>query len=63
MTRLALCFGTRPQVIKAAVLLDALRSRWPTLAVDTGQHYDFELNGLLYQQLGVPRPDHFLEVG
>jgi UDP-GlcNAc3NAcA epimerase len=31
--------------------------------VDTGQHYDFELNGLLYQQLGVPRPDHFLEVG
>ncbi len=61
--RVALCFGTRPQVIKAAVLLDALRSRWPTLTVDTGQHYDFELNGLLYQELGVPRPDHFLEVG
>jgi UDP-GlcNAc3NAcA epimerase len=61
--RLALCFGTRPQVIKASVLLGALRARWPVTAIDTGQHYDFELNGLLYQQLGVPRPDHFLGVG
>jgi UDP-N-acetylglucosamine 2-epimerase len=60
---LALCFGTRPQVIKAAVLLDALCSCGPVVTVDTGQHYDFELNGLLYQQLGVPHPDHFLEVG
>ena len=58
-----LCFGTRPQVIKASVLLEVLRARWPVISVDTGQHYDFELNGLLYEQLGVPRPDHFLEVG
>ena len=60
---LALCYGTRPQVVKASVLLDALRRRWPVIAIDTGQHYDFELNALLYQQLGVPQPDHFLEVG
>jgi UDP-N-acetylglucosamine 2-epimerase len=33
------------------------------MTIDTGQHYDFELNGLLYQQLEVPPPDHFLEVG
>ncbi len=59
----ALCYGTRPQVIKASVLLDALRLRGPVVAVDTGQHYDFELNALLYRQLGVPVPDHFLEVG
>jgi UDP-N-acetylglucosamine 2-epimerase len=31
--------------------------------VDTGQHYDYELNGLLYQQLGVDPPEHFLGVG
>jgi UDP-N-acetylglucosamine 2-epimerase len=60
---LTLCFGTRPQVIKASALLAVLRSRWPVTTIDTGQHYDFELNGLLYQQLQVPRPDHFLEVG
>lgn len=63
MRSLALCYGTRPQVVKASVLLDTLRARWPVVAIDTGQHYDFELNGLLYQQLGIPRPDHFLEVG
>jgi UDP-N-acetylglucosamine 2-epimerase len=60
---LALCFGTRPQVVKASMLLDVLQRRWQVIAVDTDQHYDFELNGLFYQQLGVPRPDHFLEVG
>jgi UDP-GlcNAc3NAcA epimerase len=60
---LALCFGTRPQIIKASVLLDVFRSRWRVIALDTGQHYDYELNELLYQQLGIPRPDHFLEVG
>jgi UDP-GlcNAc3NAcA epimerase len=60
---LALCFGTRPQVIKAAALLPVLRSRWPIVTIDTGQHYDFELNGLLYEQLEIPPPDHFLEVG
>ena len=60
---LALCFGTRPQVIKASVLLKSLRSRWPVTTIDTGQHYDYELNGLLYRQLEVPPPDHFLEVG
>jgi UDP-N-acetylglucosamine 2-epimerase len=49
--------------VKASVLLKALRARWQVLAIDTGQHYDFELNELLYQQLSVPRPDHFLEVG
>ena len=61
--RLALCYGTRPQVVKASVLLQILRARGPVVAIDTGQHYDFELNELLYRQLGVPRPDHFLEVG
>ncbi|MFL5536973.1 MAG: non-hydrolyzing UDP-N-acetylglucosamine 2-epimerase [Gemmatimonadales bacterium] len=60
---LALCFGTRPQVIKASVLLRALRSHWPVMTIDTGQHYDYELNGLLYEQLDIPLPDHCLEVG
>jgi UDP-N-acetylglucosamine 2-epimerase len=61
--QLALCYGTRPQVIKAARLLPALRRRWRVLSVDTGQHYDFALNGGLYQELDVPAPDLFLGVG
>lgn len=63
MQPIALCYGTRPQVIKASVLRRELSRRWPVVAVDTGQHYDFALNQLLYDQLGVAPPDDFLEVG
>jgi UDP-GlcNAc3NAcA epimerase len=62
-TRIALCYGTRPQVIKASVLRSHLEARYDVLAMDTGQHYDYELNALLYEQLGVRQPDSILEVG
>ena len=61
--RIALCYGTRPQVIKAGVLRGRLEADYDILAVDTGQHYDYELNALLYEQLGVRAPDAILEVG
>jgi UDP-GlcNAc3NAcA epimerase len=61
--RIALCYGTRPQVIKAGVLRRCLETDYDVLAVDTGQHYDYELNALLYEQLGVRAPDAILEVG
>lgn len=60
---IALCYGTRPQVIKASVLRHGLASLGGVFAIDTGQHYDHALNALLYQQLGVAPPDRFLEVG
>jgi UDP-N-acetylglucosamine 2-epimerase len=62
-TLIALCYGTRPQVIKASALRTALDPGFDVLAVDTGQHYDFAMNQLLYQQLGVRAPDLYLEVG
>jgi len=60
---IALCYGTRPQVIKASVLRHSLSGRGGVFAIDTGQHYDHALNALLYHQLGVAAPDRFLEVG
>ena len=60
---LALCYGTRPQVIKASRLRRALGGIGRVLAVDTGQHYDYALNALLYEQLGIAAPDICLEVG
>lgn len=61
--RIALCYGTRPQIIKASMLRRAMAGLGDIIAVDTGQHYDFALNGLLYTQLGVEPPDRYLEVG
>jgi UDP-GlcNAc3NAcA epimerase len=60
---LAICYGTRPQAIKASALIETLGARWNLLTIDTGQHYDYEMNFLHYQQLGITRPHHFLEVG
>ncbi len=62
-TQIALCYGTRPQVIKAALLRARLEAGYAVVAVDTGQHYDYELNALLYEQLGVRAPDAILDVG
>jgi UDP-GlcNAc3NAcA epimerase len=55
--------GTRPQLIKAAALSPVLRARHDEVLVDTGQHYDDQLAGAFYRELGLPAPDHALEVG
>jgi UDP-N-acetylglucosamine 2-epimerase len=60
---IALCYGTRPQIIKAARLREALAPLGRVLAIDTGQHYDYTLHRLLYEELGVPPADLTLEVG
>ena len=45
------------------MLAEGLGEDWDVVTIDTGQHYDWELNGLHYEQLGVRPPDLFLEVG
>lgn len=55
--------GNRPQFVKAAPLSRALRRRVTEVLVHSGQHYDPELADLFFDELGVPQPDHALEVG
>lgn len=45
------------------MLIEASAQRWSLVTVDTGQHYDYQLNEVFYEQLGVREPDHFLEAG
>ena len=54
--------GTRPQLIKAAALLPELRARHDEVFVDTGQHWDERMAGTFFVELGLPRPDHSLEI-
>jgi UDP-GlcNAc3NAcA epimerase len=55
--------GTRPQLIKAAVLQPVLRRSCEEIFVDTGQHYDEAMAGSFFAELGLARPDHSLGIG
>ncbi len=61
--RIVSVVGTRPQLIKAAALMPALRARHDEVFVDTGQHYDEAMAGAFFAELSLPRPDHSLGVG
>jgi UDP-GlcNAc3NAcA epimerase len=61
--RIVSVVGTRPQLIKAAALMPALRRHHDEIFVDTGQHYDDALAGSFFAELGLPRPDHSLGIG
>jgi UDP-N-acetylglucosamine 2-epimerase len=61
--RIVSVVGTRPQLIKAAALQPALRARHTEVFVDTGQHWDDEMAGSFFAELGLARPDHSLGAG
>ncbi len=55
--------GNRPQFVKAAAVSDRLREGASEVLVHTGQHYDDELSRIFFDELGLPRPDHHLDLG
>jgi UDP-N-acetylglucosamine 2-epimerase len=55
--------GARPQFVKAAPLSRALRPHVRQYLVHTGQHYDPEMSGGFFDELGLPPPDRDLAVG
>jgi UDP-N-acetylglucosamine 2-epimerase (non-hydrolysing) len=64
--RIVYVFGTRPNFVKTAPVIAALRRRLPKarhVLVHTGQHYDQAMSAVFLEELGVPAPDHMLEVG
>jgi len=64
--RILYVVGTRPNFVKTAPVIAALRARLPEgghAIVHTGQHYDRLMSDVFLEELGVPPPDHMLEVG
>jgi len=56
--------GARPQLIKAAPVTRALREAGhEEILVHTGQHYDYEMSQVFFDELALPRPDVELGVG
>ncbi|PHQ85732.1 MAG: UDP-N-acetylglucosamine 2-epimerase (non-hydrolyzing) [Thalassobium sp.] len=55
--------GTRPEIIRLACVMDRLDRYTDQVIVHTGQNYDYELNEVFFEDLGVRKPDHFLGTG
>jgi UDP-N-acetylglucosamine 2-epimerase (non-hydrolysing) len=63
MTRLRVMtvVGTRPEIIRLSRVIPKLDQYCDHLLVHTGQNYDYELNQIFFEDLGLRQPDHFLE--
>lgn len=55
--------GARPQFVKAAAVSGLLRGRFREVLVDTGQHYDYGMAGVFFEELAIPKPDYELGAG
>lgn len=67
MMKIVTVIGARPQIIKAAAISRAIKNHFSgsikEIIVHTGQHYDENMSGVFFQELGIPQPDHNLNVG
>ena len=66
LMRILYVIGTRPNLVKTAPVITALRRRLPDadhVVVHTGQHYDRMMSQVFFEELDVPEPGHTLDVG
>ncbi|MFZ0315082.1 MAG: UDP-N-acetylglucosamine 2-epimerase (non-hydrolyzing) [Candidatus Korobacteraceae bacterium] len=63
--RLAMVAGARPNFMKVAPLMKALAgdAGFEAVLIHTGQHYDDNMSGQFFRDLGIPAPQYHLEVG
>ncbi|BAP80144.1 UDP-N-acetylglucosamine 2-epimerase [Pseudomonas sp. MT-1] len=58
--KIATVVGTRPEIIRLARVMAKLDEHCDHVLIHTGQNYDYELNEIFFDDLGIRRPDHFL---
>lgn len=62
MTKIMTVVGTRPEIIRLSEVIKRLDATVDHVLVHTGQNYDYELNEVFFKDLGLRKPDHFLDV-
>lgn len=61
MLKVMTIVGTRPEIIRLSRIIEKLDQHCEHVLVHTGQNYDYELNGVFFADLGIRKPDRFLE--
>ena len=62
MRKIITCIGIRPDIIRLSQIIKKLDLFFKNIIVDSGQHYDYNLNKIFYEQLGVRIPDYNLNI-
>lgn len=60
--KLMTILGTRPEIIRLSAVLKKADLYFDHVLVHTGQNYDYELNEIFFNELGLRKPDYFLNV-
>ncbi|MCK4406656.1 MAG: UDP-N-acetylglucosamine 2-epimerase (non-hydrolyzing) [Bacteroidales bacterium] len=67
MIKIITIIGARPQIIKAAAIIRAIRNKFSDqiseIIVHTGQHYDRNMSKIFFDELEIPKPDYNLNIG
>lgn len=58
--KIATVVGTRPEIIRLACVIKKLDEHCEHILIHTGQNYDYELNEIFFDDLGIRKPDYFL---
>ena len=53
--------GTRPEIIKLSQVIKKLDKYTEHIIIHTGQNHNYELNEIFFEQLGIRKPNYFLE--
>ena len=60
--KVATVVGARPQFVKAAVVSRELRKKHTEVLIHTGQHYDYNMSDVFFEELDIPKPDYNLGI-
>ena len=60
MKKIMTIVGTRPEIIKLSRVIAELEKYTKHILVHTGQNYDYELNEVFFNEMGIKKPDYFL---
>ncbi|MBO4918735.1 MAG: UDP-N-acetylglucosamine 2-epimerase (non-hydrolyzing) [Erysipelotrichaceae bacterium] len=59
--KLMIVVGTRPEIIRLSEVIKKCEKYFDVVLVHTGQNYDYELNGVFFEELGLKQPDYYLD--